>query len=110
MFGVQVEGNGSEARVGMWGEFDAFSLPRMREALDDASAFGGPVVVDLSGITFLDLLSTRELVVRSLIQTHQLAFRNPSPNVIASIQALGLKDAARAWNGPDREEQVFSEA
>ena len=68
-------------------------------------------MVDLSGITFLDLQSTRELVVRSLIQAHQLVFRNPSPGVLASAQALGMQDEARAWNGPQREgPPVFSEA
>ena len=111
MFGIRVEENGSGTTVGMWGEFDAFSLPSLREALDGASAFGGPAVVDLSGITFLDLQSARELVVRSLIQAHQLVFRNPSPGVLASIRALGLEASTHAWGDPDREEpQVFSEA
>jgi len=115
LFGIRVEENGLGATVGMWGEFDVSSLPSLREALDDVSAFGGPAVVDLSGITFLDLQSTRELVVRSLIQAHQLVFQNPSPGVLASIRALGLEDTTRAWSGPqsgtNREEpQVFSEA
>jgi anti-anti-sigma regulatory factor len=109
LFGIQVEESGLGIEVGMWGEFDAFSLPSLREVLDEACAFGGPTVVDLSGITFLDLQSARELVVRSLIQTHQLAFRNPSPDVLASVRALGLEDGTNAWN--DREEpSVFSEA
>ena len=110
MFGIRVQEGGAGVTVGMWGEFDLCSLPRLREALDEATAFGGPAVVDLSGITFLDLQSTRELVVRSLIQTHQLIFQNPSPGVLASIRALGMEDTTRAWNGPDREEPVFSEA
>ncbi len=97
--------------VGMRGEFDLFSLPKMRETLDDVAAFGRPTVVDLSGVTFLDLQSARELVVRSLIQAHQLAFENPSPGVLASIRALGMEGKAQAWAGPDREEpQVFSGA
>ncbi len=95
----------------MWGEFDVSSLPSLREAFDEASASGGPAVVDLSGITFLDLQSARELVVRSLIQAHQLVFEKPSPDVLASIRALGLEDRTRAWNDLDREEPpVFSEA
>ena len=111
MFGIRVQEGGAGVTVGMWGEFDLCSLPRLREALDDATAFGGPAVVDLSEITFLDLQSARELVVRSLIQTHQLIFQNPSPNVLASIRALGMEDRTRSWSGPDREEPpVFSEA
>lgn len=111
MFDIRVEENGLRTTVGMWGEFDAFSLPSLREALDEIPEFGRPVVVDLSEITFLDLQSTRELVVRSLIQAHQLVLQNPSPGVLASIRALGLEDRAGAWDGPGREEpQVFSEA
>ena len=111
LFGIQVQEGGAGVTVGMWGEFDVSSWPRLRAALDHASAFGGPTVVDLSGVTFLDLQSARELVVRSLIQAHQLVFQNPSPGVLASVRALGLQDEARTWHGPDREEpQVFSEA
>jgi anti-anti-sigma regulatory factor len=110
LFGIQVEESGLRIEVGMWGEFDAFSLPTLREVLDEVCAFGGPTVVDLSEITFLDLQSARELVVRSLIQTHQLVFQNPSPGVRASVRALGLEDRTNAWNNLDREEQIFSEA
>lgn len=111
MFGIRVEENGLGTTVGMWGEFDASSLPSMREALDEASGLGGTAVVDLSGITFLDLQSTRELVVRSLTQAHQLVFENPSPGVLASVRALGMENGTGAWNGPDREEPpVYSGA
>ena len=109
MYGIQVEESGVGISVGMRGEFDLFSLPKLRETLDDVATFGRPAVVDLSGVTFLDLQSARELVVRSLIQAHQLAFQNPSPGVLASLRALGMEERARAWI--DREEpQVFSEA
>jgi anti-anti-sigma regulatory factor len=111
LFGIRLQEGGAGVTVGMWGEFDVSSWPRLREALDDASAFDGPAVVDLSRITFLDLQSTRELVVRSLIQAHQLVFRNPSPGVLASVRALGMQHETRVWHGPDREEPpVFSDA
>jgi anti-anti-sigma regulatory factor len=48
-------------------------------------------VVDLSGVSFLDLQSARELAVRSLLYKHHLALRNPSPQVIATFGALGLE-------------------
>jgi hypothetical protein len=93
----------------MRGEFDAYSLPDLREALDDVCAFGKPVVVDLSGVTFLDLQSARELVVQSLFRARHLAFENPSSGVLASIRALGMDGRARIRIGHE-EPPVFSGA
>lgn len=105
MYGIGVEESGTGITVEMKGEFDAYALPALRETLDDAFSSGRPAVVDLSGVTFLDLQSARELVVRSLIQAHQLAFANPSPGVLASIRALGMQDGLRT--GPHRQEPEF---
>ena len=66
-------------------------------------------MVDLSGITFLDIQSARELVVRSLIQAHQLVFKDPSPGVLVSVRALGLDHAPSLESGRE-EPQVFSGA
>ena len=109
MHGIQAEDLGPGVTVGMRGEFDAYSLSDMRRTLDRACAFGKPVVVDLSGVTFLDLRSARELVVRSVIQAHQLAFENPSPGVLASVRALGIDGGSRIRTGRE-EPPVFSEA
>ena len=109
MHGIEAVDRGARVSIGMRGEFDAYSLPDLRETLDRVSAFGKPVVVDLSGVTFLDLQSTRELVVRSLIQAHQLAFENPSSSVLASMRALNIDYRARIYGGRE-EPPVFSEA
>jgi hypothetical protein len=93
----------------MRGEFDAFSLPEMRETLDGACASGGPVVVDLSGVTFLDLRSARELLVRVVMQPHLLRFENPSRGVLASVGALGIKAPSLTRAGQE-DPPVFSEA
>ena len=90
MHGIEAVDHGAGVRVGMRGEFDAYSLPDLRDALDHVCAFGKPVVVDLSGVTFLDLQSARELVVRSLFQAHHVVFENPSSGVLASLRALGI--------------------
>lgn len=109
LHGIRVEEYGAEVAVGLRGEFDACSLAELRGAFDRVLELGRPAVVDLSGITFLDLQSTRELVVRSLIQPHQLAFKDPSPGVLASVRALGMRYASPI--GPDREEpEVFTGA
>lgn len=109
MYVIQSEDFGAEVTVGMRGEFDAYSLPDLREMLDHVCAFGKPVVVDLSGVTFLDLQSARELVVRSLIQAHQLAFENPSSGVLASIRALGMDGKPHIHTGRE-DPSIFSEA
>ena len=109
MHGIEAVDHGAKVTIGMRGEFDAYSLPDLREALDHVCALGKPVVVDLSGVTFLDLRSARELVVRSLIQAHHLAFENPSPGVLATIRALGMDGRTRIHSGHE-EPPVFSEA
>ena len=109
MHGIEAVDHGAGVKVGMRGEFDAYSLPDVREALDHTCAFGKPVVVDLSEVTFLDLQSARELVVRSLIQAHRLAFENPSSGVLASIRALGIDGRTRIHSGHG-EPPVFSDA
>ena len=109
LHGIEAVDHGAGATVGMRGEFDAYSLPDLREALDLACSFGKPVVVDLSGVTFLDLQSARELVVRFLFQAHHLAFENPSPSVLASIRALGMDGRTLTHSGHE-EPPVFSGA
>lgn len=109
MHGIQAEDFGAGVTVRMRGEFDAYSLPDLRETLDHVCAFGKPVVVDLSGVTFLDLQSTRELVVRSVIQAHQLVFENPSSGVLASIHALGVDGKSHIHTGQE-DPPVLSEA
>ena len=109
MHGIQAVDHGAGVSIGMRGEFDAYSLPDLRETLDRVCAFGKPVVVDLSGVTFLDLQSARELVVRYLIQAQHLAFENPSSGVLASIRALGMDGRARIRSGRE-DPPVFSGA
>ena len=74
MHGIEAVDDGTGVTVGMRGEFDAYLLPDLREVLAHACASGKPVVVDLSGVTFLDLRSARELVLRSLTQASHIAF------------------------------------
>jgi hypothetical protein len=77
--------------VELWGEFDIFSLLDLREALSEVSTLRRPTLVDLLGITFLDLQSAREFAVRSLLYARHPSFANPSAEALASIKALGLE-------------------
>lgn len=78
--------------VELRGEFDRYNIEDLRQMLDVVAALWRPTMVDLSGVTFLDVASTRELTVRSRLYADRLAFCNPSPQVRASVAACGLDD------------------
>ena len=104
MYGIEVRQFAAGILVELWGEFDPFSLARLREALDHVASLRRPALVDLSGITFLDLLSARELAVRSQLDSHFLTLANPSPEVTASARAFGLEGWVRYQAGGVRSE------
>lgn len=76
--------------VELSGEFDLHDLENLREDLGGAVALRRQTVLDLSGITFLDVQSTRELAVLSQLYAHHLILRNPSWQVRASARACGF--------------------
>lgn len=76
--------------VGLRGELDLSTIDELREVLSAAASFRRPVVVDLSGVTFMDLQSTRELAVRSQLYAHQLTLLDPSWQVRSSVRACKL--------------------
>jgi len=78
--------------VELKGEFDGHNLEDLRRILDSVLALRRPTMVDLSSVTFLDVRATRELTIRSRLYAHHLTFRNPSPQVRASVVACGLND------------------
>ena len=109
MYGIEVRESGVELVVELWGEFDIFSIAELKRMLCDVSARRRPTLVDLSGIAFLDLQSARELAVRSLLYARHLTFRNPSPQVMATVGALGLEGWLNLLPDTGRgEPQVFS--
>jgi anti-anti-sigma regulatory factor len=114
LYGIEVRGPGvcgpgAGLLVELWGEFDVFCIGELKRTLKDASSSRGPVLIDLSGITFLDLRSARELAVRSMLRTHRLIFLDPSQQVTATMAALGLEGWPNVPTGTGRDEpQVFS--
>lgn len=87
--GVRERGEGG-LLVELRGEFDQYNLEDLQDTLSDVMALRRPTLVDLSGVTFLDVGATRELAIRSRLYTHHLALRNPSWQVRASVAACGL--------------------
>ena len=109
MYGIEVRESEAGLLVELCGEFDVFCIEELKSTLDDATLYRGPVLVDLSQITFLDLRSAREIVVRSMLRANRLTFLDPSPQVTATMTALGLEGWPYAPPGVGRSgPQVFS--
>lgn len=74
----------------MSGEFDISRVEELRGVLGAAADSPGETIIDLSGVTFLDLDSARELILHSSLSPLGVTFVNPSWQVTASIAACGL--------------------
>lgn len=109
MYEIEVRERGAVTQVRLRGEFDLFALGELRETFDAVANLPGPALADLAEVTFLDLLSVRELAARSQIEGRRLAFQTPSPEAAASIEAAGLESWFRFHPDPDRNDpQIFS--
>ena len=104
MYGIEVRKSGANMLVELWGEFDLFSLTDLRETLNGLLALCRRTLVDLSGITFLDLDSARELALRSHLYAYYLTLHDPSPQVTASVRTFGLWSWIRFHPGADHQE------
>lgn len=92
MYGIEVQSSGGRGmRVELRGEFDLASAEELRSTLDSVASFREPTSVDLSGVTFLDLQSTRELALRSQLYGHHLTLVNPSWQARASVKSCKLE-------------------
>ena len=111
MYGIEVREYVAVTLVELRGELDLFSLSDLNETLNRVMSLSRPARVDLSGITFLDLHSARELVLRYQLYADQLTLSNPSRWVSASVEAFGMGGWIHFHPGADREgPPVVSEA
>ena len=79
--------------VELSGELDVHDLESLREAMNGALSSELPTYVDLSGVTFLDGMCTRELAARYRLYSiydRLLALRAPSWQAEASFRACGF--------------------
>jgi anti-anti-sigma regulatory factor len=90
LYGIEVRESGGGVTVFLRGEFDLFSLGELSETLSGVAALRCRTLLDLSGVTFLDLQAAREIAVRSELYAHHLTLRNLSPQATASVEAFGL--------------------
>jgi anti-anti-sigma factor len=109
LYGIEVREYVAVTMVELRGELDLFSLADLRETMNRVLSLSRPALVDLSGITFLDLHSARELVLRYQLHADHLTLSNPSRWVSASIEAFGLGGWIHFHPGADRNDpQIFS--
>lgn len=93
MYGIEVRERGEEGvLVELRGEFDQHALETLRETLGGVVALRRPTTVELSGVTFLDIGTTRELTIRSRLYAHHLTLSNPSWQVRRSVAACGFEE------------------
>ena len=72
--------------VSLTGEVDLHHSPRAREVLLEAVGRGRKVLVDLSGVEYLDSSG-----VASLVEAFQLAKRNDVPFALVAVQDAALR-------------------
>lgn len=97
------ESGGEGPLLELRGDLDLLSWRELSAALDRVAGLRRPALVDLSGVTFLDVQSARELAVYSWLYGHYLSFANPSWQVLASVGACGLRDRMQFGSAADQE-------
>ena len=80
--------------VELAGEFDLQDLENLEEALDMALSLRDRVLIDLSGVTFMDLLCVRELVGRQQSTGELIVLNEPYWQARSSLPACGLHRAS----------------
>jgi anti-sigma B factor antagonist len=91
---AEFEVQSGPGRVVVAGEIDLRTSPELREALADASAVeGSEVVIDLTGVTFIDSSGISELL-RASNAGHRLRLRHPAASVRSLFELAGLDQVA----------------
>lgn len=81
--------------VSVSGEIDAHSAPSLADHLSDCSANDADIVIDMSGVTFMDSSGLRTLIdlhQRTEAAPYGLVLRSPSDTVVRLIEVAGLDD------------------
>ena len=81
----------AHALVKLAGEFDIDDLDALRKVVGGASGSGKVTCVDLSEVTFLDLLCARELAEKSSLTDGCLILHDPSRQAESSFAVCSLE-------------------
>lgn len=77
------------------GEIDAHSAPELADHLSDCSGTETDIVIDMSGVSFMDSSGLRVLIdLRQRIDAapHRLVLQAPSDSVLRLLEVAGLDD------------------
>jgi anti-sigma B factor antagonist len=91
---MAVDATGSVPIVQLVGELDISSVPALRQQLTELLASDGDVVVDLSGLTFMDSSGISVLIVahkRARSQGRKMTLRRPG-GTVAKVLAISGTD------------------
>jgi anti-anti-sigma factor len=88
-FEIRVAHAGSVVRVDVVGEFDVLGERRMTEVFADQPDRFGALVVDLTGVTFLDSSGIRALLLLAR-RCDSFELRNAQPPVLRVLLIAGL--------------------
>lgn len=91
--------DGRSVVIALAGEFDVGEAASLRRVFDVALDSGLPVLVDLSGVTFMDSPGVQELAAQSQLHPDRLALLNPSWQVKLSVAACNLEGWVRFGPG-----------
>ncbi len=97
MLGLSVERVSDRAFVAA-GELDLSTADRFDSVMARAKGNADPILLDLSGVTFIDSSGIRSLIrLGLLLRETGLILRDPSPRVRQILELRGL-DAAGLWS------------
>ncbi len=103
MNGIEIKhSRDGSIEIELRGEWDLSSIDELRETLGGVASYRRPTTIDLSGITFMDLQSIRELAVRSQLYAHHVTLQNPSWQVERSIEACKLGKWVKFGRGAEQ--------
>jgi anti-anti-sigma factor len=91
-------GAGTRTVVVLTGELDLLSVPSLRRRLQEAPG-GSEVIVDLSGVTFMDCSTVTPLLEARQRFGPRLLLRRPSPAALRLLQLTGLLESFALADG-----------
>ncbi|MBA2763659.1 MAG: STAS domain-containing protein [Thermoleophilaceae bacterium] len=95
LFTVSVREDGSTATLGCQGEIDLSTVSILDAALAEQRRPGQSIVIDLSGVEFMDSTGIKLLIEADALSRqdgHTVTFTNPSPAVSRVLEITGVRD------------------
>ena len=82
----------TEEGLAVGGELDLSTSPQLTQALDEAASAGEDIVLDVTGLTFIDSTGLRVLLgtTERLPDTRRLILRGTQPQVVRVFEIAGL--------------------